>query len=436
MNQVKKHNKYNRLPDFLKMSSILIFLLGFLFSNPSFAEEKKKNKPSLEESATKIYLDGFRYNESYIKTEIPFVNYIRDRELAEVHIMSTTQRTGARGTEYTITFYGQHQFANLNDTLKYVSKQADAMEITRQEIVRLLKIGLMPYISKTAHADYISISYRRKRDPVAVEDKWNNWVFFISGSADLEFEENDHKTELDGALSAERVTPDWRISLSGRADYNLRKIESSSYITKNPSFNTLIVKSINDHWSTGLYGSALSSDSYNSKLTISAGPALEFNRVPYSVSTRKEFRFLYKVEYKNIRYKSETIFGKFDEQLFKQTLSATLELRDKWGSTVGTLEGSNYLHDFGLLRLRLSGRINLRLFGSLSLDISGSIAMIRDDLSLRKGDREVDEVLLRLKRLSSDYDINTRIGFRYTFGSIYSNVVNPRFGGGNTRRRR
>ena len=41
--------------------------------------------------------------------------------------------------------------------------------------------------------------------------------------------------------------------------------ESSSYITKNPGFNTLIVKSINDHWSTGLYGSALSSDSYNSK---------------------------------------------------------------------------------------------------------------------------------------------------------------------------
>lgn len=432
---MKKHNKYSWLPKFLMVNSVLIFLLGFLMSSPSFSEEKKKNKPSLEESATKIYLDGFRYNESYIKTEIPFVNYIRDRDQAEVHIMSTTQRTGAGGTEYTITFYGQHQFANLNDTLKYVSKQADAMEVTRQEIVRLLKIGLMPYISKTAHAHYISITYRRKRDPVAVEDNWNNWVFFVSGSADLEYEESDHKTELDAALSAERVTPDLRISLSGRADYNLRKIESSSYTTKNPSFNVLIVKSINEHWSTGLYGSALSSDSYNSKLTWSAGPAIEFNVFPYSVSTRKEFRFLYKVEYRDIRYKEETIFSKFHEQLFKQTLSGTLELRDKWGSTVATLEGSNYLHDFSILRLRLSGRINLRLFGSLSLDISGSVAMIRDDLSLRKGEREVDEVLLRLKRLSSDYDINTRIGFRYTFGSIYSNVVNSRFGGGNTRGR-
>ena len=433
---LKKYCENNWFLKSLIIKFMMILVLGLFVATLSNAEDKKKKKKSVEESATKIYLDGFRYNESYIKTEITFVNYVRDREQAQVHIISTTQRTGAGGTEYTLTFYGQHQFANSNDTLKYVSKQADAMETTRQEIVRLLKIGLMPYISKTPHADYISISYRRKADPVAVEDKWNNWVFFVSGSSDLEFEENDHKTELDAALSAERVTPDWRISLAARADYNLRKIESSSYTTKNPIFNTLIVKSINEHWSTGMFGSALSSDSYNSKLTISIGPAIEYNVFPYSVSTRKEFRFLYKVEYKNIKYKEETIFSKYDEQLFKQTLSATLELRDKWGSTVATLEGSNYLHDFGLLRLRLSGRINLRLFGSLSLDISGSVAMIRDDLSLRKGEREVDEVLLRLKRLSSDYDINTRIGFRYTFGSIYSNVVNPRFGGGNTRRGR
>ena len=62
--------------------------------------------------------------------------------------------------------------------------------------------------------------------------------------------------------------------------------------------------------------------------------------------------------------------------------------------------------------------------------------MIRDDLSLRKGRADVADVLTRVQRLATDYDINTRIGFRYTFGSIFSNVVNPRFGGGRMRRGR
>jgi hypothetical protein len=295
---------------------------------------------------------------------------------------------------------------------------------------------LIPFISKTPQADYIAISYQKKTNPVAVKDKWNNWVFFISGSADLEFEESDRKTELDGAISAEHVTPDWRISLGLRSDYNLREIESSSYVTKNPSFRGMIVRSINDHWSIGGYTSAISSDSYNTKLAASIAPAIEYNVFPYSVSTRREFRFLYKPEYVDVAYKDSTIYFKKEEKLFKQSLSATLEVRDKWGSTDLTLEGSHYFHDFSKLRLRLSGRINLRLFGSLSLDLSGSIAMIRDDLSLRKGKADVADVLTRVQRLASDYDINTRIGFRYTFGSIFSNVVNPRFGGGRMRRGR
>jgi hypothetical protein len=424
----------------LTTNILLILLIGLFMTSISFSEEKgkkkkKEDKPAFEEKAALVYLDGFRWDESYIKTEIPFVNYIRDRTQAHVHIMLNSQRTGAGGNEYTITFYGQHQFANMSDTLQYVSKQMDAQETTRQQIVRLLKIGLMPFVAKTPQADYIAISYRKKTNPVAVKDKWNNWVFFISGSADLEFEASDRQTELDAAFSAERVTPDWRISLAARSDYNLREIEDYSYVSRNPNFKGLIVRSINEHWSYGGYGSAISSDSYNTKLAMSLAPAIEFNVYPYSLSTRKQFRFLYKPEYINIAYKDTTIYFKTEDQLFKQTLSGTLALRDKWGSTDVTLEGSHYFHDFAKLRLRLSGRINLRLFGSLSLDLSGSIAMIRDDLSLRKGSADVADVLTQVQRLASDYNINTRIGFRYTFGSIYSSVVNPRFGGGGRGRR-
>ena len=47
---------------------------------------------------------------------------------------------------------------------------------------------------------------------------------------------------------------------------------------------------------------------------------------------------------------------------------------------------------------------------------------------LPKSDASDEDVLLRQRELSTQYDYFTSIGLRYTFGSIYSNVVNPRFG--------
>jgi hypothetical protein len=38
------------------------------------------------------------------------------------------------------------------------------------------------------------------------------------------------------------------------------------------------------------------------------------------------------------------------------------------------------------------------------------------------------EVLLRLRELATEYSFDFGVGLSYTFGSIYNNVVNPRFG--------
>ena len=40
-----------------------------------------------------------------------------------------------------------------------------------------------------------------------------------------------------------------------------------------------------------------------------------------------------------------------------------------------------------------------------------------------------EEILLHQRQLATQYDYFASVGLRYTFGSIYSNVVNPRFGG-------
>jgi hypothetical protein len=47
---------------------------------------------------------------------------------------------------------------------------------------------------------------------------------------------------------------------------------------------------------------------------------------------------------------------------------------------------------------------------------------------LEKQGATAEEILLRQKQLNTAYELAGNIGITYTFGSIYNNVVNPRFG--------
>ena len=443
----KPHNFSMKKPGYMKRISFLksappcnifclLFMVLIVYFVPvsfSYAQENKNENSLMQELAVRVFLDVSRRYDEYIKMEIPYVNYVRDRKQAQVHIMITTQRTGSRGTEHTISFIGQQNITSVNDTLQYVSNQMDTEEIIRSGIVQTLKLGLVRYMSKTPQADYLSITYRKRAEPTKVIDKWDYWVFNIDTNSRLNGEEQRKSLSFRGSLSADRVTPDWKTSLNISADYNRRDYETdegdiSSY-TRAQDFRGLVVKSISEHWSTGFYGNAQSSIYRNIELSGDIAPAIEYNVFPYSESTRREFRFLYRAEYTNVRYNEETIFNKMREHLFNENLSATYEVKEKWGSVRSSLEGSHYFHDFSKNRLELNCNIDLRLLEGLSLELFGSVSMIHDQLSLPMTDASEEDVLLRQRELSTQYDYFTSIGLRYTFGSIYSNVVNPRFGG-------
>jgi hypothetical protein len=76
----------------------------------------------------------------------------------------------------------------------------------------------------------------------------------------------------------------------------------------------------------------------------------------------------------------------------------------------------------------VNGNLDIRVFKGLSVDIYGRYDLVHDQLSLPLGDASLDEVLLARKELLTAYDYSISVGLRYTFGSVYSNVVNPRFG--------
>ena len=428
----------NRLERSVREILALILTLAALSPGSSAFGQAKNQTADLEalmKSAPRVFLDCSYCDVDYIKTEITFVNYVRDRKEAQIHVLVTTQPTGGGGTEFTLTFSGQLEFAGDDHVFKYVSNKTDTEDEIRKGFARVLKIGLLAYAGKTPIAERISISLSGagKASSEAVKDRWNYWVFSLSGSGYFSGEESQRYYSLYGSLSANRVTPRWKIRTTLSANRNKDSfsyegdtIESSS---SSRNFNALVVKSITNHWSIGSWFSANSSTYSNMKFSISPAPAIEYDLFPYEESTRRQLRFLYKAGFYAFRYREETIFDKTSERLWGETFSATLELKEKWGEISSSLEGFHYFNDIRKNHIRAYSELSIRLVKGLRLSFYGSFSRVHDQLSLVKGEASLEEILLRRRQLATSYNYYGSVGLSYTFGSIYSNVVNPRFGG-------
>jgi len=108
----------------------------------------------------------------------------------------------------------------------------------------------------------------------------------------------------------------------------------------------------------------------------------------------------------------------------------TVDTKEKWGSISATLAGAHYFHDASKYRLNLFTNLNLQLFKGVSVFAFGGGSRIHDQVFLPKGEATLDEVLLRRRQLETSYSYFFGVGLSYTFGSIFTNVVNPRFGSG------
>jgi len=414
---------------YLVLGLHLVCILSVL---PSFSQEEPADIEELKKTAPKVYIDCGICDIDHIRTEITFVNYVRDRKEADVHVLVTSLRTGAGGREYTIAFIGQHRFEGIDDTHKYFTEKTETEDEIREGMAKALKVGLMSYVAKTAISSRIQISYSEEEQEAAVEDRWNYWVFSLSGSGRIGGEEYYKSSSISGSFDASRVTPELKISLSiygSHYNENFEYDSTSLESTKDSlSLGGLVVKSLSDHWSYGAYFDSGSSSYENIKFGFTLQPAVEYNLFPYSQSTRRQLRLLYRIGFNSVQYREETIYDKMKEILWKHSLSITFDIKEKWGSISTTLSGSQYFHDASFYRLTLFNILSIQVVKGLNFFAFGGGSKIHDQLSLVKGDISLDEVLLRRREIATGYDYFVSVGLSFTFGSIYTNVVNPRFG--------
>src|SRR5690606_6943787 len=135
-----------------------------------------------------------------------------------------------------------------------------------------------------------------------------------------------------------------------------------------------------------------------------------------------------------IRYEYEepTLFDRLEETLVEQELELSGAFQQPWGEFDVSLEGSTYMHDLALHRIDLFTGLEIRLFRGFNLDLNGSVARIKNQLYVPREDATDEEILLRRRQLGTDFEYELDLGFSYTFGSVFNNVVNPRMaqGGG------
>jgi len=417
-----------RLPYLLNMKKTVISMVLIMTFFSAFSQENAPATDTMRKDALNVFME----TSDYIRKEIPYVNYVRDIKDAGVYIISTYQRTGSGGGEYTYFLVGQNQNAGMRDTISFVTSPDETQDEIRVKEVRTLKMGLMRYVAKTPLSKYMNISFSEPLSETVSSDKWDSWVYRASFSGYLDGQQSYKSTYINGNISANRVTKDWKINLNTRYTYGVDKFDiDGDILTSNnnsKSINSLIVKSISDHWSYGgsLY---LGSSSYNNlDMSLQVMPGIEYDLFPYSESTRKQLRLLYKIGYNYVDYTDTTIYNLTKESHAQHSFSIAYEVVQKWGSIDVNINYSNYLHDWSKNNLSVFGFMDLRIAKGLSVNFGGGASLIHDQLGLVKGGATTEEVLLRRKELETQFEYFTSFGFTFTFGSIYNNVVNPRFG--------
>lgn len=419
---------------------LMVLLMQFQVSGqvPDYTQSEGDSTQTVRrEDAIRIFIDCERCDMNYIREEIPYVNYVRDVKEAQVYVLETSEATGSGGIKYTYAFVGQEDFLGRNDTLSYSSAPDETRDYIRIWRTQMLKMGLMPYVATSPLFMEVIIDPTERVEKQEVDDRWNNWVFELDAEPRMEAEESLKELSLRSSVSATKITHDWKVELEFDHRYTRTKYTyDDTLYTKYRNYqglDMLLVKSLGEHWSAGIRSELLSSSYNNIDFSWDFMPSVEYNIYPYEQSTHKQLRLLYGIGSSLRMYTDSTIYNQIEELLWQQSLQVAWEVREKWGSVNLSLEGSNFFHDISKNRLVLNGFVSIRLLKGLSFRVGGSAARINDQLSLVRGEASEADILLRLQELETSYNIRGEVGLTYTFGSIYNNIVNPRFGNGRRR---
>jgi hypothetical protein len=387
---------------------------------------------SWRELAPKLYIqDETHADVDYIKSEVTFVSYVRDRTEADVQLTITRQSTGDGGWEYCLTFLGLGDYRDIGSLLKHTTAPDATDDETRQALVEAIRRGLVPYVSRTRLRDYLSVEFEPPTRAVVVADPWRNWVFSFSLYGWADADESYAYAFGNAYPQVNRVTETEKVELGGGASATFRRFVLDTTVvtalTRSYYANLIYSRKLSEHFAAGAKLKYNNSDYNNIRLGLTCGPNLEYDIVPYTEYVRHKVFVQLLPVVRHWRYFDTTLYNLMGETRFQNEVVLGAKLTRPWGTVEASASGSHYLHDFTKNRLSLYGSLSLRVVAGLSVSLSGGYDFIHDQLSLRKAGASEEERLLRLRELATGWSGWAALSLTYTFGSVYSNIVNPIF---------
>ena len=136
--------------------------------------------PAASSAAVRIFIDcnNVPCDTDFFRTELSFVEHVRDRQNADVHLLMTGQSTGSGGREITFSFFGQGRFKGQDRVLKETFVVAASQDAVRRGMVRVMSLGLVPYTLGTSSADRLRVTVQPATATTAAgnqpaTDPWN-----------------------------------------------------------------------------------------------------------------------------------------------------------------------------------------------------------------------------------------------------------------------
>ena len=393
--------------------------------------------PTLADTNLSVFLDCQKgsCDRDFIKRELPFIDFVRDRKDSQVHVLITRQRT-AGGRQHELMFYGSGEFEANVYQLSSASLNTDTKDQIRRNVLAKLKLGLTPFLLQTDLADSLSVSFAAIQEPDAPQtriarDPWNGWVFRSEIGGKIEKEDSREEEEHWGNFSSSRVTDDWRLGfgLGQRKKTRTFDLDDGSTLideTVNQYLSSQVIKSLSPKWSVGVAFTSGQSSFNNIDRGNRFAVATEYNLFPYSLSAEKALTFGYYVGINQFQYDQVTIFGLEEETLGNHGAFADFDFEQPWGNLSVGLYSAIMMDDPSLYRVKLDGYLRYRLARGLSVRLWGESALVKDQIYLANTNASTSDILLGSSALDTDSKTKFGLSLEYTFGSAFSSIVNTR----------
>lgn len=433
----------SRLAGLRGRTPLLIIALLLLSATPASSQVEQPPAETTGSDALRVFLDCLASgcDADHFKREITFVNWVREPQDGQVHVIVTSEAAGA-GRRYVMDFMGREDLEGLTDQYTHTSSVTDVSEEVRNALTQMLRLGLVRYAALAGFGSDLEVRGEAPTEGAGAavngppsEDPWDFWVFSVSLSGSGFEEDQSSNRSLRTGLTANRTTDTWKLDFRGsgsfaRSEYQLT--DSTVYKDKRNTWQATgaAVRSLGDHWGVGTELEGSNSVSLNRDLLVGLGTGIEWDYFPYAESTRRSLLARWVVDFEHVEYHEATIFGKTTDLLVRQVGSVTYSAQEPWGRARVGVSANHILSEPDFYSVNFQGSLSYRIVRGLSISLGVGHSIINDQIYLSGAGLSDEERLLRRRQLETDSQTIWNLGLSYRFGSIFNNAVNTRFPSG------